>query len=121
MPDELFWRAYEDVDEGLGTLAAIALEVQAVFRESGERVRSGRGTLTDVVAERGARDRKRLEEAIRIAQARIRKTRVHLIRTMVEEEGMTLTAVAKLMGISRQAVSALYQEAINEAASTQPS
>jgi predicted transcriptional regulator len=39
----------------------------------------------------------------------------------VEEEGMTLTAVAKLMGISRQAVSALYQEAINEAASTQPS
>ncbi len=117
MPDALYWQVIKDMDEALDSLTAESRHARDIFRGTNERIRNG-DTARIIIEDMGARDRHRLEDAIHTAQARIRRARAHYMRVIVEEEGMTLTETAKLLGISRQAVSALYQEAINEKAST---
>jgi DNA-directed RNA polymerase specialized sigma subunit len=114
LPDDLYWQVIEEMYEALDHLSAEATRVRAVFQEVNQSIKENVPHQDLISRMSGARDRHDLEGAIQMTQARIRRARAHYVRTLVVEEGLTLTESAKLMGISRQAVSALYQEAINE-------
>jgi hypothetical protein len=58
----------------------------------------------------GSRDRRvGADEAIAAYRNAVKQLRVAAVRTLVDEEGMTLTAVARLLRISRQMTSRLYR------------
>jgi hypothetical protein len=58
----------------------------------------------------GSRDRRvAADEAIAAYRNAVKQLRVAAVRTLVDDEGMTLTAVARLLRISRQMTSRLYR------------
>jgi hypothetical protein len=60
----------------------------------------------------GSRDRRlAADEAIADYRAAVMRLRVAVVRNLVNTEGMTLTAVAKLFKVSRQMASRLYATA----------
>ena len=67
--------------------------------------------VDDTLASGGQRLRVKAGRAIVAYQAAVMRLRAGLVRGMVEEAGMTLTAVAARLGLSRQKVSRLYHVA----------
>jgi hypothetical protein len=58
----------------------------------------------------GSRDRRvAADEAIAAYRKAVKQLRVAAVRTLVDDEGMTLTALARLLRISRQMTSRLYR------------
>lgn len=58
---------------------------------------------------RGSRDRRvAADEAIAAYRNAVKQLRVAAVRSLVDDENMTLTAVARLLRISRQMASRLY-------------
>ena len=58
----------------------------------------------------GSRDRRvAADEAIAAYRNAVKQLRVAAVRILVDDEGMTLTAVARLLRISRQMASRLYR------------
>ena len=67
--------------------------------------------LNDAIAQ-GARDRRvAIDEAMAAYRNAVMRLRAVVVRTLVDSEGMTITAVAKLLRISRQMASRLYAAA----------
>jgi predicted transcriptional regulator len=67
--------------------------------------------LNDAIAQ-GARDRRvAIDEAMAAYRNAVMRLRAAVVRTLVDGEGMTVTAVAKLLRISRQMASRLYATA----------
>lgn len=68
--------------------------------------------IAERLVERGVRDLRRSnEEAFRTFSAAVAACRSAGVRALVDEEGMTHAEVARLLGVSRQMVGRLYQNA----------
>jgi hypothetical protein len=69
------------------------------------------GSLTETIAAHPFdEERRRLQEAVIELQRTIRRARSSTVAHLVDHEGMSITAAARLLGVSRQAASQLYQE-----------
>jgi|SRR5690349_6579406 len=114
MTDDRFVESVERVAHA-GREACVAVEtaVEALL-ETLEAHRGGR-SLVDIVDEmiaRGGREtRLSAAEAFRDYERSIASMRAVVVRTLVDEEGLSLTGAAQRMKISRQAASRLYQSA----------
>lgn len=68
--------------------------------------------MLDNAIAQGARERRvAIDEAVAAYRNAVMRLRAGVVRNLVDSEGMTLTAVAKLLRISRQMASRLYAAA----------
>jgi hypothetical protein len=100
-------RALRDVRDALRAWNEDLLEVRRLRGHAVPFVEM----LNDAIAQ-GARDRRvALDEAMAAYRNAVMRLRAGVVRTLVDGEGMTVTAVAKLLRISRQMASRLYATA----------
>ena len=109
----------ESYDSAIEEAARAALQVCETLRAAdrdfveARRLRAGGAPFVEMIQRaiaQGFRDRRvAADEAIAAYRNAVKQLRVAAVRTLVDDEGMTLTAVAGLLGISRQMASRLYQ------------
>ena len=103
------------IDEVARTARQVCEALQTWNDELGEtrRLRDAGVPFLEMLQRRiaqGSRDRRvGADEAIAAYRNAVRQLRVAAVRTLVDDEGMTLTAVARLLRISRQMTSRLYR------------
>ena len=112
MTEDWFAGAVERVADA-GRQACLAIETAVgALREGGDARNAGR-SLIDVVnaliAANGRETRLSAAEAFREYERAIASMRAGVVRALVDEDGLSLTDVAKCMGISRQAATRLYE------------
>jgi len=88
-----------------------ALEALLVGGELRQDGRSMVDIVDDMIARGGREMRLSAAEAFRDYERAIASLRAVVVKTLVDEEGLSLTSVAQRMKISRQAASRLYQSA----------
>jgi DNA-directed RNA polymerase specialized sigma24 family protein len=98
-----------------GRAACDAIESAIRALEVGARARATGVPLVDIVDEligAGGRDvRLATADAFHEFERAVAKMRARVVRTLVEEDGLSLTDVARRLRISRQAVARLYRHA----------
>ena len=98
-----------------GRAACDAIEVAIRALEVGARARTSGIPLVDIVDEligAGGRDvRLATADAFHEFERALAEMRAHVVCTLVEEDGLSLTEVGLRLQISRQAVARLYRHA----------
>jgi hypothetical protein len=112
MTEDSFVEAVERVAEA-GRRACLAIEAAVgALRVGGEARKAGR-SIVDVVEELtaagGRETRLGAAEAFREYERAIASMRAGVVRALVDEDGLSLTAAARRMKISRQAAARLYE------------
>jgi hypothetical protein len=96
-----------------GRTACESVEAAVNALERGRQERQNGQSLTEIVDELissgGRVIRLGAAEAFRQFEREIQSMRVAVIRTMVDEEGLSVTQASALLGISRQAGTRLYR------------
>ena len=110
--DDGFVAAVDQVVEaGRQVSAAVETAVNAML-EAGDARRAGR-SVADIVDDRiaaGGREmRLSVAESFRDYERSIASMRALVVRVLVDEEGLSLTAAGQRLRISRQAAARLYQ------------
>jgi hypothetical protein len=112
MTEDRFVEAVERVaDAGRQTCLAIEAALVAL-REGCEARNAGRPMVevVDELIEAGGREtRMRAADVFREYERAIASMRAGVVRTLVDEDGLSLTEVARRMKISRQAAARLYE------------
>ncbi len=116
MTDRALETRFLSLEESLRLLCDVSQETLQKARQLSSPG-SDRSAIERAILD-GRAQRKKLEDAIVRAQSAMRSMRAEMVRSLVDDYGMTITAVAKLMLVSRQAASALYQEASASSANT---
>ena len=108
----------ESYDSAIEEVARTARQVCEALRivdgdlEEARRLRAGGTPIVEMIPRgiaQGFRDRRvAADEAIAAYRNAVKQLRVAAVRTLVDDEHMTLTGVARLLGISRQMASRLY-------------
>lgn len=93
-----------ELKEAVEELIGVAQEVQ---RSGGEG--AGAGDLVRLILEQGGPSRRRVGKAMAAYEHEVMRLRGELVRVQVDELHMTLTDVARGMGISRTMAARLYR------------
>ncbi len=114
MTEDWFAGAVERVADA-GRQACVAIETAVGALREGREARNAGRSIVDVVDELiaagGRETRLSAAEAFREYERSIAVLRAGVVRALVDEEGLSLTAAAQRMKISRQAAARLYQPA----------
>jgi DNA invertase Pin-like site-specific DNA recombinase len=94
---EAAWRALGDVGPVLGSAREARRRGASILEVAQELARSG------------AQPRRAVAAAFQEYEHAVASLRAAVVRALVDDEGMPLSAVARGMGISRQAATRLYQ------------
>jgi hypothetical protein len=101
-----------------GRAACVSLEDAVRSLEDGARWRSTGRSVTDIVDDLlagGGRDiRLGTTDVFRDYERAIAAMRASVVRFLVDDEGLSLTDVARKMGVSRQAVARLYRSDVED-------
>jgi hypothetical protein len=112
MTQDWFVAATERVMDA-GRQACLAIESAVDTLREGSEARQAGHPVVDIVDEliaAGGRDaRMKAAEAFREYERAIAAMRAAVVRALVDESGLSLTEVAKRLGISRQAAARLYE------------
>jgi hypothetical protein len=112
MTEDWFVGAVERVDEA-GRRACLAIETTVgALREGCEARKAGRSIVNvvdEMIAAGGREIRLSAADAFREYERAIASMRAGVVRALVDEDGLSLTAAAKRMKISRQAAARLYE------------
>jgi hypothetical protein len=112
MPEDWLVGAVDQVAEA-GRQACLAIETAVgVLREGCEARNPGRSVVEVVdqlIAAGGRETRRAAADAFRDYERAIASMRAGVVRTLVDEGGLSLTAAAHRMKISRQAAARLYE------------
>jgi hypothetical protein len=112
MTDDWFVEAVERVDEA-GRRACLAIETAVGALREGCAARNAGRSVVDVVdemiADGGRETRLSAADAFREYERAIASMRAAVVRSLVDEDGLTLTAAAQRLQISRQAAARLYE------------
>ncbi|MDQ1747014.1 MAG: hypothetical protein QOD07_1277 [Frankiaceae bacterium] len=112
MTEDSFAEAVERVDEA-GRQACLAIETAVCALRDGRAARDAGRSLIEVVDELigtgGRETRLSAADAFREYERAVAGLRAGVVRALVDDEGLTLTAVAQRLKISRQAAARLYE------------
>jgi hypothetical protein len=112
MTEDWFVEAVERVDEA-GRRACLAIETAVGALGEGCAARNAGRSIVDVVDEMiaagGRETRLSAADAFREYERAIASMRAAVVRALVDEDGLTLTAAAQRLQISRQAAARLYE------------
>jgi len=91
--------------------AALQVEIEGVARAREQRVAGAtvRQVVDGLLARGLPEARREAQRAFGEYQRSLRVVRASYVRVLVDECGLTLTAVSELLGLSRQVVSRLYR------------
>ncbi len=107
--DERLLAALEELDRMISDNVARSREIQRRVRHIERRIRSGRSLAETVQAESEPRTMEMITTNIDVLQgigAQLRTAQAQALR----EEGLTISAIADLFGVTRQRVSALLRQ-----------
>lgn len=95
--------ACEDVERTVGRLRAALRQVSALRTEGNH--------VADLIAEGpGPPARRAVRESWSRLNGELHRYRVQVVKTMVDDEGLTVADAARVMGNARQVASRLYHE-----------
>lgn len=123
MTDDWFGGAVERVADA-GREACLAIEAAVGALRGGGEARKAGHSFVDIVdaliAAGGRETRLGAAEAFREYERAIGSMRAHVVRALVDEDGLSLTDVAKRTKISRQAAARLYESVPERGAGVGP-
>jgi len=117
MTDDWLIEIIDEVDEAGRVVWGAMIEVLELLAEA-RRDRVNGTPIAEVTewlfSKSGPKKRRAVAAAFARWENAIMRGRAELVRALVEDEGMTITAVAQKMEISRQMAARLYQAARSE-------
>jgi hypothetical protein len=111
MDQDRYDEATAEVDAAAAALKACLDVAVGMLRDSRDRLREGHqlGEVVAVTMARGGRDaRLASNTAFDDYERAVTRYRAAVVRALIDEEGMSLTAVGRLLGVSRQMVARLH-------------
>ncbi len=107
-PAALAWaRSVERVQEAAGELCSVLDDVGLAIADAVDAIASGE-SMSDLVARTRLRAWRRLAGALARMTSALAASRAAAIRVIVDDEGSTMTDVARALGVARQVASRLY-------------
>ncbi len=121
MERDEFVRSLERLDRALKGVEEAIPGFREATKRVGDAVEAGRPVGESLQELHWPTIRRRLEESWTEFQQALYDSRCRSIRIMVDDEGMSLSEIARMRGLSRQLISRLYRDGSSARSSTDES